>query len=186
MNAGRTGCRGCISKGACLLGASHNLCAFQAGCMFYCLCFSLNKEVFRRLIGSQEKGHHYGCVNSPNCLYHVCVDVYSKIRTYVCSKELTRNCISCCVNLIEWMKGKTSMPFAVPIAWCEPNTHFEDWEEFFSGNSCVTYTPLVCCQLLLIPQLHIKLGLMKDSVKIVDNNSDGLNYLKHNFPKSSD
>jgi hypothetical protein len=43
--------------------------------------------------------------------------------------------------------------------------------------------PLVDLQLVLLPVLLVKLGLSRSSVKALDENSDGLNYLKQKFPK---
>ncbi|KAL4703573.1 hypothetical protein ACJJTC_001593 [Scirpophaga incertulas] len=37
------------------------------------------------------------------------------------------SCVSCHVTLIQWLKGnRSSMPFAVPMAWREPTNHFND------------------------------------------------------------
>jgi hypothetical protein len=39
---------------------------------------------------------------------------------------------------------------------------------------------------LVLPAMHIKLGIMKNVLWALDKNSDGLNYLKQKFPKLSD
>jgi hypothetical protein len=39
---------------------------------------------------------------------------------------------------------------------------------------------------LVLPVMHIKLGIMKNVLWALDKKSDGLNYLKQKFPKLSD
>lgn len=54
------------------------------------------------------------------------------------------------------------------------------------GNKNVAHTPLVQRDKVLMPPLHIKLGLMKNFVKAMDNNSDAFLYLRGKFPELSD
>jgi hypothetical protein len=72
--------------------------------------------------------------------------VYSKITTLVCNKDGAKSCyiycgchlgdqnkgwvphvccVLCCVNFFEWVKGKKSMLFAVPMIQCEPTSNLE-------------------------------------------------------------
>jgi hypothetical protein len=46
--------------------------------------------------------------------------------------------------------------------------------------------PLVDKENILLPPLHIKLGLMEKSVKAVNTNSKDSEHLRENFPKTSD
>lgn len=63
------------------------------------------------------------------------------------------------------------------------------WPErkvFVPGKSNVKYKPLVDSSKVLLPPLHIKLGLMKNLVKAMDKTGAGFLYLKERFPKLSD
>ncbi|GBM17318.1 hypothetical protein AVEN_237299-1 [Araneus ventricosus] len=46
--------------------------------------------------------------------------------------------------------------------------------------------PLVASEKILLPSLHIKLGLMKDFVKAMDCGGSGFQYLRLKFPKVSE
>ncbi|GBL85455.1 hypothetical protein AVEN_34635-1 [Araneus ventricosus] len=46
--------------------------------------------------------------------------------------------------------------------------------------------PLVASEKILLPPLHIKLGLMKNFVKAVDSGGSGFQYLRLKFPKVSE
>ena len=50
----------------------------------------------------------------------------------------------------------------------------------------VVHVPLVQPNKILMPPLHIKLGLMKNFVKKLDNNSDAFRFLRNKFPQVSD
>jgi hypothetical protein len=54
------------------------------------------------------------------------------------------------------------------------------------GNKNVIYKPLVDRRNIILPPLHIKLGLMKNFVKAMYRNGDGFQYLKLKFPIRSD
>lgn len=54
------------------------------------------------------------------------------------------------------------------------------------GQKNVKYSPLVKPADILLPPLHIKLGLMKNFVKAMDRNGNGFLYLKEKFPRISD
>jgi hypothetical protein len=54
------------------------------------------------------------------------------------------------------------------------------------GSKNVIYKPLVDRRNIILPPLHIKLGLMKNFVKAMDRNGDGFQYLKLKFPTLSD
>ncbi|XP_076059422.1 uncharacterized protein LOC143036052 [Oratosquilla oratoria] len=53
------------------------------------------------------------------------------------------------------------------------------------GNKNVLRVPLIDRDKVLMPPLHIKLGLMKNFVKALDNDSDAFRYLCSKFPELS-
>lgn len=53
------------------------------------------------------------------------------------------------------------------------------------GSKNVIRVPLVERDKVIMPPLHIKLGLMKQFVKALDNDSDAFRYLCNKFPKLS-
>jgi hypothetical protein len=55
-----------------------------------------------------------------------------------------------------------------------------------TGRKNVSNIPLVNPEDVLLPPLHIKLGLIKNFVKAMDRNGDGFLYLKEKFPKTSE
>lgn len=59
-------------------------------------------------------------------------------------------------------------------------------DQFIPGQANVKNIPLVDPKKVLLPPLHIKLGLMKNFVKALDKDGDALKYLKQIFPKLSD
>lgn len=69
--------------------------------------------------------------------------------------------------------------------------HFivKEWgkrENYTPGASSVKYVPLVDPNKVLLPPLHIKLGLMKNFVKGLDKNASAFEYLRSIFPKISE
>jgi hypothetical protein len=54
------------------------------------------------------------------------------------------------------------------------------------GNKNVIYELLVDRRNIILPPLHIELGLTKNFVKAMDRNGDGFQYLKLKFPILSD
>jgi len=50
----------------------------------------------------------------------------------------------------------------------------------------VVHTPLINPEKVHLPPLHIQLGLIKNVVKAMDQNSAGFMYLKNKFPRISD
>ena len=58
--------------------------------------------------------------------------------------------------------------------------------EYVPGKDNVKYVPLVKCNKIFLPPLHIKLGLMKNFVRGMDKEGAGFKYLKFKFPKTSD
>lgn len=67
--------------------------------------------------------------------------------------------------------------------------HRKEWPartEFSVGNSNVKWEPLIDPQKVLMPPLHIKLGLIKQFVTVLDKESAAFKYLKHLFPKLSE
>ena len=64
----------------------------------------------------------------------------------------------------------------------------KDWpvrEELVVGENNVINEPLVECDSILLPPLHIKLGLMKQFVKALDKNGDCFRYIRSRFPGTS-
>lgn len=63
-----------------------------------------------------------------------------------------------------------------------------DWQprnNYTPNNENVANIPLIDPKNVLLPPLHIKLGLMKNFVKSLDQNGAAFNYLKRIFPKIS-
>jgi len=54
------------------------------------------------------------------------------------------------------------------------------------GDKNVVNPPLVPPEKIFLPPLHIKLGLMKNFVKSMDNTGRGFEYLKNKFPNVGD
>ena len=59
-------------------------------------------------------------------------------------------------------------------------------KSFEPGIKNVHYPPLVDPQKILLPLLHIKLGLMKNFVKALDKEKPGFKYLYEKFPRLSE
>ena len=59
-------------------------------------------------------------------------------------------------------------------------------EQFVPGAHSVKCAPLVDSSKIVLPALHIKLGLMKAFVKGLDKNHAGFKYLSEKFPEISD
>ena len=67
--------------------------------------------------------------------------------------------------------------------------HRRDWPlrtDFSAGMHNVKWEPLVDYRKVLLPPLHIKLGLMKQFVKALDEESAAFQYLRQLFPKLSE
>lgn len=50
----------------------------------------------------------------------------------------------------------------------------------------LVHTPLIESKVVILPPLHIQLGLMKKFVKLLYRSSNAFLYLKETFPKISD
>ena len=66
-------------------------------------------------------------------------------------------------------------------------THWvkKDWpvrEDLAVGNKNIINEPLVNRDRIILPPLHIKLGLVKQFVKALDKNGDCFNYIAKTFP----
>ena len=59
-------------------------------------------------------------------------------------------------------------------------------EQFTPGTHSIKAAPLVDAQKVLLPPLHIKLGLMKAFVKGLDRDSAAYKYLCERFPEISE
>jgi len=71
----------------------------------------------------------------------------------------------------------------------DKNYRKKRWPErnkFIPGKQNVTNTPLVLQNRVILPPLHIKLGLMKNFVKALNKEGDGFKYLITIFHKLSD
>src|ERR1044071_5533658 len=65
----------------------------------------------------------------------------------------------------------------------------KDWpvrHGFVPGQHSVQYQPLVSHSRILLPPLHIKLGLMNYFVKALDQEKPAFKYLAEKFPRLSD
>lgn len=65
----------------------------------------------------------------------------------------------------------------------------KDWpkrDSFTIGQENVKYTPLVDMEQIILPPLHIKLGLFKNFVKALQKDGPAFRYLKSVFPNLSD
>ncbi|XP_017476571.1 PREDICTED: uncharacterized protein LOC108366630 [Rhagoletis zephyria] len=64
----------------------------------------------------------------------------------------------------------------------------KDWPErveFTVGVDNIKYTPLIKKEKIILPPLHIKLGLIKNFVKALDKEGEAFDYLKTVFPDIS-
>ncbi|XP_061412427.1 uncharacterized protein LOC133345546 isoform X2 [Lethenteron reissneri] len=73
----------------------------------------------------------------------------------------------------------------------DTKAHYHRWNwpqrtEFSVGRNTVKWEPLVDPRKVLMPPLHIKLGLMKQFVRAVDKESAAFKYLQDFFPKLSE
>jgi len=59
-------------------------------------------------------------------------------------------------------------------------------ESLTPGQKNVVHPSLVNSHMIILPSLHIKLGLLKNFVKAMDKNGTGFHYLKEKFPHVSD
>ena len=64
--------------------------------------------------------------------------------------------------------------------------HWPDRSERVSGHQSIEHAPLVQPQDILLPSLHIKLGLFKNFIKSLDPNSEAMCILRMAFPKLSE
>lgn len=65
----------------------------------------------------------------------------------------------------------------------------KEWPQrgnYVPGEQNIKYQPLVDRNKILLPPLHIKLGLMKNFVKAMDKNGKGFQYIRGKFPGLSD
>ena len=94
--------------------------------------------------------------------------------------------------LVGLQGGYTKYPCYLCL-WDSRDTarHYEtiNWparKEFIVGAQNVKYNPLIPQDKVLMPPLHIKLGLIKQFVKALDPNSEALKHLLAVFPKLSE
>ncbi|GBN10989.1 hypothetical protein AVEN_13652-1 [Araneus ventricosus] len=83
-----------------------------------------------------------------------------------------------CCFLCEWDSRARDKHY---IVWKWPRQ-----ETFTPGQKNIVHDPLVPKENIYLPPLHIKLGLIKQFVKAMDNTGDGFNFLKTKFPRLSE
>ena len=95
-------------------------------------------------------------------------------------------------SLMSLQGGFTKFPCFLCLWYSHDTTahyHRKDWPqrtEFFVGKSNVKWEPLIEPQKVLMPPLHIKLGLIKQFVTALNKESAGFKYLQVLFPKLSE
>src|SRR5215469_18531406 len=65
----------------------------------------------------------------------------------------------------------------------DQKTEWPQRTEFIPGSCSMKQLPLVDPKKILLPPLHIKLGLMKNFVKALNKDGEGFGHLKQMFPK---
>ncbi|CAH2989105.1 unnamed protein product [Chilo suppressalis] len=83
-----------------------------------------------------------------------------------------------CCFLCMWDSRATEKHYITKV-WPE-------WSEFVCGKSNVKHVPLIDPKNVILPPLHIKLGLKKNFVKAMNKEGDGFLYFKTVFSKLSD
>ena len=58
--------------------------------------------------------------------------------------------------------------------------------DFTTGQSNIKWKQIIDCHKILLPPLHIKLGLIKQFVKTLDQESKAFKYIQAYFPKLSE
>jgi len=83
-----------------------------------------------------------------------------------------------CCFLCEWDSRDKKIPY-IKKEWPkrESNT---------PGQKNVLHPSLVNSDMIILPSLHIKLGLFENFSKALDQNFSGFHYLKEKFPRVSD
>jgi hypothetical protein len=113
------------------------------------------------------------CVNYKKYQWQLCGD----LKVVVLLLGLQQGYTTCCCFLREWdSRAKTS--------------HYKrrDWpsrQSLKPGIKNVQHLPLVESSNILLPPLHIKLGLMKNFVKAMDQTGPEFRYLAEKFPEIS-
>lgn len=97
------------------------------------------------------------------------------------------------IGLLLGLQGGFTKYCCFLCLWDSRNTqaHYKvkNWpkrENFVPGERNVKYIPLVDPKKVLLPPLHIKLGLIKNFVKSLNKEGDGFKHLRKIFPKLSD
>ena len=84
----------------------------------------------------------------------------------------------CCGFLCEW-DSRDKKNHYIKKEWPKR-------ESLMLGQKNVVHPSLVNSYMIILPSLHIKLGLFKNFVKALDKNGAGFQYLKEKFPRVSD
>ncbi|XP_053968164.1 uncharacterized protein LOC128869618 [Anastrepha ludens] len=114
------------------------------------------------------------CINYSNYKWQICADL--KVVAIVLG--LQTGYTKFCCFLCEWDSRARDKHYKVK-AWPKR-------KEFIPGAKNVSSKPLVDSNDIILPPLHIKLGLMKNFVKAMDKTGKGFLHLKEKFKYLSD
>ena len=99
-------------------------------------------------------------------------------------------------KMVSFLMGLQGVFTKFPCSLCLWDSHYtkahyrrKDWAqqtEFSVGKSNVKWEPLIELHKVLMPPLHIKLGLIKQFVMALDKESAAFKYLQDLFPKLSE
>lgn len=106
--------------------------------------------------------------------WHICADLKVIALLLGLQGGFTKYCCFLCM----WDSRATERHYETK-EWPQRN-------EFIPGKANVKCKPLVDPQSILLPPLHIKLGLMKNFVKAMNKEGEGFKYLREIFPQLSD
>ena len=96
--------------------------------------------------------------------------------------------------MVNFLLGRQGGYFKNPCFLCywDSRTSTKHWvkknwlaRDLAVGDKSIIYEPLVSWDHIILPPLHIKLGLMKQFVKTLDKHGDCFNYIVKKFPGRS-
>ncbi|XP_051524523.1 uncharacterized protein LOC127423891 [Myxocyprinus asiaticus] len=140
-----------------------------------------------------------GCKHPVDTFCYVCGQ-FIKTRAKKYSVEASAKMCEAYKAYFAMPVGDQDKPWA-PHFTCEPckknsgsrdteaHYHRQDWSqrtEFSVGRNNIKWEPLMDPRKVLMPPLHIKLGLMKQFVRALDKESAAFKYLQDFFPKLSE
>jgi len=106
-----------------------------------------------------------------------CWSICCDLKVVALLKGLQLGYTKFCCFLCEW-DSRDRQNHYINKAWSKR-------ESFTPGLKNVAYPSLVSSDKIILPPLHIKLGLFKKFVKAMDKNGTGFHYLKEKFPRVS-